>query len=111
MDKLKNISDKYIKTLIKRSKESRIYKPFQDVGLTLADILNDKEHKAIYMRLAKMYDNHELIAKAKDVRERTSVKNKGAYFMKILKDIRKIEHPKFVYKKKTKKPAKLKLNI
>ncbi|MBU4348167.1 hypothetical protein KJ671_01510 [Patescibacteria group bacterium] len=111
MENIKNISDSYIKTLVKRSKESRIYKPFQDVALTLAEILDDKKNKAIYMRLAKMYDNHELIIKAKDVAERKNIKNKGAYFMKVLKDIRKIEHPEFTHKKKVKKPTKLKLDI
>jgi|GEM_PF-701208 len=111
MEGLNNIKKDYIRTLIKRSKESKIYKPFQSIGLSLAEILNDPENKAIYIRLAKIYDNQELIRKARDVAERKSVDNKGAYFMKMLKDIRKLERPKFVYAKKIKKPVKLKLGI
>ncbi len=111
MEGLNNIKKQYIQTLIKRTKETKIYKPFQSTGLALAQILRDYEHKAIYIRLAKIYDNEELIRKAKDVAERKSIDNKGAYFMKILKDIKKLERPKLTYKKKIKKPIKLKLGI
>jgi len=111
MENLKDISGEYIKTLVKRAKESKVYKPFQSTGLALAEILNDQENKAIYMRLSKIYDNQDLIRKAKDVAERKSISNKGAYFMKMLKEIRKIEREKFIYKKKVKKPSKLKLGI
>ena len=114
MDSLKNISSEYFKTLSKRARESRVYKPFQSVGLALAEILRDPENKAIYIRLAKIYDNQDLIAKARDVAERKNVENKGAYFMKMLKDMKKLERQKFVYKKRNsptglKKSAKLKL--
>jgi hypothetical protein len=111
MDDIKNISREYIKTLAKRSKESKIYKPFQSTGLMLAEILNDQEHKAIYIRLCKIYDNQELIIKARDVAERRGIKNMGAYFMKMIKDVRKLEREKLVYKKKVKKPSKLRLEI
>jgi hypothetical protein len=111
MDNLKNISGDYIQTLAKRAKESKVYKPFQSTGLMLAEILDDPKNKAIYMRLSKIYDNQELIGKARDVAERQSVKNKGAYFMKMLKDIRKIEHPKFTHKKPALKMRKQRLNI
>jgi len=100
MEDLKNISKDYIKALAKRAKESKIYKPFQSIGLILAEILDDPENKAIYIRLCKIYDNQELIMKARDVAERKNITNKGAYFMKILKDIRKIEHPKLTSKRK-----------
>lgn len=109
MDKLENISGDYIKTLVKRAKESKIYKPFQSTGLALAEMLDDPENKAIYMRLAKIYDNQELIRKARDIAERKNIDNKGAYFMKMLEEIRKIEHPKFTRKKFTKKPKNVKL--
>lgn len=112
MENLKDISGEYIKTLVKRAKESKVYKPFQSTGLALAEILNDPENKAIYIRLSKIYDNQELIRKAKDVAERKSIFNKGAYFMKMLKEIRKIEREKFIYKKrKVIKPTKLRLGI
>ncbi len=109
MQNINDASRGYLKTLFKRAKETRIYKPFQSTGLALAEILDDQENKAIYIRLAKIYDNDELIRKARDVAERKSVDNKGAYFMKMLKEIEKLERPKFVYKKKVKKPIKQKL--
>ena len=111
MDNLKNISGEYIKTLAKRAKESKIYKEFQSTGLMLAEILDDRENKAIYIRLCKIYDNQEFIRRARDVAERQNIKNMGAYFMKILKDIRKIEHPKLTRKKSAKKVKKLRLGI
>lgn len=111
MEDIKNISGNYFKTLTKRAKESRVYKPFQSTGLALAEMLDDQKNKAIYMRLSKIYDNQELIRKARDVAERKSIENKGAYFMKMLKDIRKIEHPKFARKKPAKKSLKQKLGF
>ncbi|MHB9019354.1 MAG: hypothetical protein ACYC3G_00550 [Minisyncoccota bacterium] len=111
MENLKDISKEYIKTLAKRAKESKVYKPFQATGLMLAEILDDQENKAIYMRLCKIYDNQELIIKARDVAERKGITNMGAYFMKMIKDIRKIEHPKLTRKTKNKKPTKLRLGI
>jgi hypothetical protein len=67
------------------------------------------------MRLSKIYDNQELLEKARDVAERQSVKNKGAYFMKMLKDIKKINPPaggpKFAHKKPVTKLRKQRLNI
>ncbi|MCL5017223.1 MAG: hypothetical protein M1155_00955 [Patescibacteria group bacterium] len=111
MENLRDISTGYLKTLEKRSKESRVYKPFQSTGLMLAEILDDQKHKAIYMRLCKIYDNQELIRKARDVAERKSVENKGAYFMKMLKEVGKIAHPKLVRKIKVKKPSNLKLEF
>jgi hypothetical protein len=109
MEDIKNISKDYIKTLFKRSRESKIYKPFQSTGLILSETLNDPENKAIYMRLAKIYNNQQLIGKARDIAERKNIENKGAYFMKMLKDVVKLERPKFVYKKKVLKPKNLKM--
>lgn len=111
MENLKNISREYIKTLNKRAGQSKVYKEFQSTGLMLAEILDDPENKAIYIRLCKIYDNQELIIKARDVAERRGVKNMGAYFMKIIKDVRKLEREKFTYKTKKKKPIKLRLGI
>jgi len=93
MDNLNDISSQYFKVLKERSKTSRVYKPYQMTGLTLAEILEDSEHKSLYMRLAKTYDNHELIRLAKNLSDRKGIENKGAYFMKLLhaSDIRKLK--------------------
>ena len=57
----------YIDTLRKRKKDSHVYKKHQAVGLELAEILSDLNHKALYMKLAKTRDSGELMRVAKDV--------------------------------------------
>jgi len=85
MDNLKQIKNEYVITLKDRAKKSRVYQPHQMTGLTLAEILEDSQHKSLYMKLAKIYDNHELLRLAKNLAERKTIENKGAYFMKLLK--------------------------
>lgn len=92
MDNLKKLGKTYFETLKERAKTSRVYRPYQMTGLTLAEILDDNEHKSLYMRLSKIYDNSELIRLAKTLAERKNIDNKGAYFMRLLQasDIKKI---------------------
>lgn len=85
MDDFKSSSRDYLKVLNKRSKESKVYKSFQMTGLTLAELLDDNEHKSLYIRLSKIYDNHRLLQLAKSLAERKNIDNKGAYFMRMLK--------------------------
>lgn len=75
----------YINLLKERKKTSRVYKLHQATGLTLAEVLEDEKHKSLYMKLAKEYNSQFLIELAKDVASRKNVKNKGAYFMRLLK--------------------------
>ena len=93
MEEIKKASEKYLELLKERAKKSRVYRPHQLTGLMLAEILGDPSHKSLYMKLSKIYDNNELIRLAKNLSERKSIENKGAYFMKMLKasDIRKIK--------------------
>ena len=93
MDPIKGINSDYIKTLKERMKKSRVYTPFQSTALLLTEILNDKEHKALYMRVSKMYDNQQLIGLAKDLAERKNVDNRGAYFMRMLKNLERTDLP------------------
>jgi hypothetical protein len=86
--------DDYLETLKKRAKESRVYSYHQLVGLTLAEILEDDKHKALYMKLAKLHNSDKLLKLAKDVAERKNIKNKGAYFMKLLYDGKDPKHKK-----------------
>ncbi len=86
--------DKYLETLKKRTKESKVYSFHQLVGLTLAKTLEDEEHKALYMKLAKSYNPDKLIKLAKDIAERKNVKNKGAYFMRLLYHGKDSDHKK-----------------
>lgn len=77
-------SENYIKTLKERSKTSKVYRKYQLVGLELAELLRDPEHKALYIKLAKERDQQKLLSLAKDIAEKENVKNKGAYFMRVL---------------------------
>jgi uncharacterized protein YhbP (UPF0306 family) len=76
----------YIDTLKERLKSSRVYKVHQSTGLALAEILDDEKHKSLYMKLAKEHDAQKLIELAKDVASRKGIQNKGAYFMRLLKN-------------------------
>ncbi len=83
MDKEKQ--NKYIELLKERGEEKRVTKSYQMTGLKIAEILDDKEHKALYIKLAKENNENFLLGLAKDIAERDNVKNKGAYFMTMLK--------------------------
>jgi hypothetical protein len=74
----------YLKELRKRAKESRVYRKHQLIGLEIAHILHDEKHKSLYIKLAKEQNPDTLLALAKEVAERTQVRNRGAYFMKLL---------------------------
>lgn len=95
----------YLNTLRERGKTSHIYKKFQDIGLQLAEILQDTKHKALYIKLAKQYDESLLLSLAKDTAERQGVANKGAYFMKVLHE----RHPLPKQPKKKQAPSKKKV--
>ncbi len=75
----------YQALLLKRKKRSKIYRRYQAIGLTLAKILEDLKHKSLYIKLAKEYNEQELLALAKIIAQKKNVKNKGAYFMRIWK--------------------------
>lgn len=73
----------YFEEIRKRRKESKVYMEFQLTGLEIADMLGDRAHKSLYIRLAKGGNKSRLLSVAKDVVERKGIKNKGAYFMKV----------------------------
>ena len=74
----------YKELLKKRAKESRVYTSYQMAGLLLAEILNDESHKSLYIKLAKSGDMNKLIRLARSVAEKKDIKNRGAYFMRLL---------------------------
>ncbi len=84
MRSLDDASDKYFEALKERSKKSRVHRSYQLVGLNLAEILHDSKHKALYIKLAKDHDSGKLLRIAKTVAEKSDIRNKGAYFMKVL---------------------------
>jgi hypothetical protein len=78
--------DKYMAELKRRGKESHVYKKYQLIGLEISQILGDEKHKALYIKLAKEQEADTLMRLAKDVADRSNIKNKGAYFMTMLKE-------------------------
>ncbi len=84
----------YIKNLAKRAKESRVYKKYQLLGLEIAEILEDRTHKSLYIKLAKENNPERLLELAKGVAEKKNIKNRGAYFMAVLKKSNVRAHPR-----------------
>lgn len=85
MEKMRNSRISYFDELKARAKKSRIYKLHQLIGLEVSVILNDDKHKSLYIKLAKELGAEKVLRIAKEVAERKNVKNKGAYFMRLLK--------------------------
>jgi TnpA family transposase len=78
----------YLETLKSRGAKNRVSQSFQLVGLEIATILKDMPHKALYIKFAKEYNPGQLLALAKDVAERREVKNRGAYFMRVVHELK-----------------------
>jgi TnpA family transposase len=74
----------YMELLKSRRKQSKVYQAHQLIGLEIAQLLNDAMHKSLYMRLAKKKDHQLLMALARSVADRKEVRNRGAYFMRLL---------------------------
>jgi len=79
----------YLDTIKQRVKKARVYKKFQATGLLIAELLGDLEHKSLYIKLAKEYDEGELIFLVKTIAENKKIAKKGAYFMSMIKTLRK----------------------
>lgn len=80
------MSQDYLFSLRERSQKSKVYQPFQLIGLQLAELLEDERHKSLYIKLAKEHQAEYLLGLAKRVAENNTIKNKGAYFMTLLKE-------------------------
>lgn len=76
----------YLDVVRKRKKDNRVSREFQLIGLEVSEILNDREHKALYIKLTKEFGKDKILSLAKTVAETKDVDNMGAYFMKILYD-------------------------
>lgn len=83
------INKEYLATILERGKKSKVYRKYQETGLQLSEILSDKKHKALYIKLAKEHDEQRLLQLAKNIAEKKDVQNKGAYFMRVLFDGKK----------------------
>jgi hypothetical protein len=80
------VQSAYIKKLKTRAAESHVYRKYQLLGLEISQILKDERHKALYIKLAKDRGGERLLRLAKEIAERRNVKNRGAYFMALLKE-------------------------
>ncbi len=76
--------DEYLSSLKERGENKRVTKNHQLIGLEIADMLEDRGHKALYIKLAKEHSEQKLRALAKNVAGRKDIKNRGAYFMHML---------------------------
>jgi hypothetical protein len=84
MQKMSGEGQDYVKNLKTRGKDSRVYHSHQFVGLEIAMLLGDLEHKSLYIKFAKQHNPERLLALAKSVLEKRDVKNRGAYFMTLV---------------------------
>lgn len=91
----------YLEMLRERGKHSRVYQKHQLLGLEIAELLRDPAHKALYIKLAKDRNAHELRELARAVAERKGVRNRGALFMYLLTDRKPDARP--TKKRRTKK--------
>ena len=78
------LTEDYLKNLKQRGKDSHIYRKYQLLGLEIAQVLQDEKHKSLYIKLAKEHGADKMMRIAKEVAERRGIKNKGAYFMRVL---------------------------
>lgn len=104
---LKINAEDYFKELQKRAKKSRVNYDYQLKGLIIADLLNDRKHKSLYIKLAKEIGGDKILPIAKEISLNQNIDNKGAYFMWKIKNENLIK-PKNKKKKinKKKKNAK-----
>jgi hypothetical protein len=89
-------SEKYLSALSERrtKSRSRVTTRHQMLGLIIAELLEDRPHKALYIKLAKEGDQNRLMEIARDVSERGPVRNKGAYFMTVIESQGLLPKPK-----------------
>lgn len=84
MEPIRAAGKEYWTLLEKRAKNSRVSRHHQLVGLNLALILKDMQHKSLYIKLAMLHDPDRLLELAKGIAENKAVVNRGAYFMRIV---------------------------
>jgi hypothetical protein len=75
---------RYVDIIRERGKHSRVHYKYQLTGLELAEMLGDRTHASLYIKLAKERNADELKQLARSVIDRKRVRNRGAYFMYLL---------------------------
>jgi hypothetical protein len=70
-----------------QKKNYRISARFQEVGIEIANKLEDKKHTGLYIKLAKKYKEIFLMGILSEVLEidaKHFIRNKGAYFLTLI---------------------------
>ena len=81
----------YLAKLKSRKLESHVYRRYQLLGLQIADLLGDRTHKALYIKLVKERGSEELLGLAKRISSLAHVERKGAYFMTCLSKMQNVK--------------------
>lgn len=95
------MSSNFLERITESSKH--ISREFQDYGIRLSHKLNDKKHKALYIRLAKEVPRQYIESAATFAIDYPKVDNKGRIFMWKLSQICKEAEFKMSFRKKKKK--------
>lgn len=77
-------ASEYLNKLTERRGTSRVYTKHQAMGVRIAELLEDTEHTGLYIKLVRDLPRVPLLGYATDIASRRAVKNKGAYFMRVL---------------------------
>ena len=83
------LSSNYLETLRGRKKKSRAHYRYQAAGAELGEMLHDTRHTALYIKLAKEFNEGVLRTLARGIMSRETVRNQGAYFMRLIQKLRK----------------------
>lgn len=84
---MKKLTLELLTQIMKKKKNYRVSTRFQEVGIEIANKLDDKKHLGLYIKLAKKYGEIFLRGIMDEVLEidiRHSIKNKGAYFLTLI---------------------------
>ena len=84
MEQFFNSGKQYLYTMRERGLQRNVQFEFQLVGLEVAALFGDYAHKALYIKLTKQHGKDKILRLAKMVAGQNNVRNKGAYFMRLL---------------------------
>ena len=70
-----------------QKKNYRISQRFQEVGIEIANKLEDKKHTGLYIKLAKKYKEiflKGILSEVLEIDAKHFIRNKGAYFLTLI---------------------------
>jgi len=84
---MKKLEKIITKETLKIEKDKYISKEFQKYGYDLAVELGDLKHKALYIKMAKIYSRGQIEAARRFVKDAPNVKSPARLFMWKLKEL------------------------